>query len=286
MIRVQRRTAGSYLFTATATDDAGHVQPVAAPVSATITDGAGVVVTMGTPMVNGGSLEWSVPAEDLPALDQYRITWTGTVNGAEQSWSTDAELVGGYLFEIPELRSRDRAFTDATKYPSSLLAAKRVEVEDTFEGPKAAGVAFVPRGRRVTLDGFGLRTLRVPDYEVRRVYSVTANGVAWDTEQVEAIVCDDDRLHLPAPRIWPSGWKNIVVHYEHGLDAPPAPIRRAALTLAREYLAGSDLPGRATATSVGDQMFRLTVAGRDGVTGLPEVDAALDQHGRKRYVIG
>ena len=66
----------------------------------------------------------------------------------------------------------------------------------------------------------------------------------------------------------------------------PGPIARAAVILCREYLAATELPGRATATSIGDQMFRLTVAGRDGATGLPEVDSAVEQFGRRKYGIG
>jgi hypothetical protein len=78
----------------------------------------------------------------------------------------------------------------------------------------------------------------------------------------------------------------VTVHYVHGYNYPPGAITRAGLILSREYLIKSDIPGRATATTVGDQLFRITVAGRDGVTGLPEVDAAIAQFGRKSFAIG
>lgn len=289
MTRMRQRSVGTYLLAVTTTDDEGTPQTVATATNATLQDGAGTVLATansGQLTVTADGMTWAVPVATMPKLDTYTITWTGVVGTTTYGWTTIVELVGGYLFSIAQLRNRDRAFDDAVKYPDARLAEVRVEVEDTIEADNAANVAFVPRGRRAVIDGHGRRSLALPDLEARQVYSATVDGVALTQDEIDALVVDDGWLWMPAGRCWPVGKQNVSVHYTHGRDWPDPAIRRAALTLAREYLAPGDLPGRASATTVGDQTFRLTIAGRDGVTGLPEVDAAITQHGRTTLRIG
>ena len=290
MNRIKRRAVGTYEFTATAEDENGIAQPISAPVTVTIKDGAGVTVVSDTPTIVAGKLRYLANAALMPKLDTYSITWTGVVDSESQSWVTEVELVGGYLFEISDLRSFDRAFLDTVKYPIELLRQVRTWAETTIEGSNAADVAFVPRGRRVVLDGHSRYEnnawgLDVPDYLVRSVYSASVNGTALTNSQVSALICDDDTIWRP-DTFWAVGHRNISMHYEFGYDRPAGAVTRAGLILAREYLVKSDLPSRASATSIGDQYFRLTIAGRDGTTGLPEVDAAIAQFGRKSYVVG
>lgn len=289
MDRVRQLATGSYLFeVATVNDDGGNVT-AHAPYTVVMYDGAGAQVATGTPTHTDHVLQYSVPAATLTKLDTYRLVWTATVSSATYTWTSEVELVGGYLFEISDLRAQDRTFVDTTKYPTKLLREVRNWVEDVIEGPRAANVAFVKRGGRVTLDGSNRDALMVPDLELRQVYSVSVDGSAWTSGEVATITADDGILWLnPSSPVskWSSGHKNVTVHYVHGYDAPPGAITRAALMLAREYLVKSDVPGRATATSIGDQLFRLTIAGRDGVTGLPDVDAAIAQFGRVGFAIG
>lgn len=289
MLRVRQRTSGVYTFTATAIDEDGSTVTVSSP-AVTVKDGAGATVSSGTPTANGSTLSYAVTASLMAKLDTYTVTWTGTVSGSAWEWTDDVELVGGYLFEISELRALDRTFSDLTKYPTATLRDVRTQVEQVIEGHRAARLAFVQRGARATLDGAGVnplsgdvRPLILPDFAASSVYSASISGTALTTEELAALVCDDNRL---TGAVWTAGTRNVSVHYVYGLDRVPGPIKRAALYLAREYLVTSQLPGRATAQSIGDQTFRLTIAGRDGVTGLPEVDAAIAQHGRAAYVIG
>lgn len=291
MNRIKRRAVGTYALTATAENEDGVAQVISVPVTVTIRDGAGAVVVSDVPTITpAGTLTYDADAALMPHLDTYHVTWTGTVSGDVQEWVTDIELVGDYLFEIADLRKQDRAFADTTKYPTDMLKEVRNWVEDVIEGPRAANVAFVPRGRRITTEGPGLYVnaaygLDVADYETQTVYSASVNNTALTSTQISGLVCDDN-LVWRTDAGWPAGHRNIKIHYSHGYNRPPGAIIRAGLMLAREYLVKSDLPGRATATSIGDQMFRLTIAGRDGVTGIPEVDAAIDQFGRKGYQIG
>lgn len=293
MIRLRQRSSGSYALTVGSQDDAGaDLEVASATVSiydsagTTVVDTAAATVTAAVDP-DPGSISYALDATTVPLLDTYRAVFTATLTaGGATDIDLDFEVVGGFLFSLAELRGRDSSFTNTTKYPDAVLAVARVRVEQTIEGPQAARVAFVPRGRRVTLDGTNRAGIRLPDFEVREIYSASVDGTALTSDELADLIIDDGVLWRSSG-VWRSGRRNVVLHYAHGLDFPPGPINRAALTLAREYLVdpGIDL-GRATATTVGDQTYRLTIAGRDGVTGLPEVDAAIEQHGRSRLMMG
>lgn len=306
MERLKQLTTGNYVFEALYYDDDGIHQNVKGPLTLTIRDGAGSTIYTGTPTLHSGHADSTIPVATLPKLDLYTFSYTATTDpgNVAVAWTDEIELVGGYIFSIAELRAQDRAFTDATKFPTAALKQVRIAVEDVIEGARAASIAFVPRGRRVKMDGnspdytrgwipqlYGTdyRTILAPDFAIRKIHSASVNGVALTQPEIDDIGISDNQLwrssgvQYPA---WAFGHQNVVMHYEHGLDRPTGAIKRAALILAREYLIKSDLPGRATATSIGDQMFRLTIAGRDGLTGIPDVDAAIKNDGRSGYGLG
>lgn len=307
MLRLKKKTVGSYTFESLYYDDDGVHTNVFAPLTLTVRDGAGTSIYTTPPTLHAGHADSSIPVATLDKLDTYTFTYTGFLdnqNTKPVSWTDVVEIVGGYLFEIAELRAFDRAFLDTAKYPTSLLRDVRTSVENVIEGDTAARVAFVPRGRRVTLSGnspdlnrgyyplyYGndYRELTVPNYEVRSLYSGSLNGVAFTQTELDDIIPNDNTLFrssgvaFPA---WSFGKNNIKLHYVHGYDRPAGAITRAALILAREFLVKSDLPARASATSIGDQLFRITIAGRDGITGIPDVDAAIAQFGRASSLIG
>lgn len=304
MLRIKQKTTGSYVVSETAVDDDGALVAVTGPYSLKVYDGANVLLSTLTPTVADSVFSAAIPVESLTKLDSYTLVWSGTVDGVVTEWSTILELCGGYLFEIADLRAFDRAFTDTNKYPSELLRKVRVWVEDMFEGDHAARVAFVKRGARVTMSGnspdlnkgyypllYGndYRTLIVPHFNVDSIYSGSINGTALTQAEIDGIAIDDNTLFRSAGVTWPAwpfGKGNLTFHYVHGYDRVPGVVTRAALILAREYLVKSDLPARATATSIGDQLFRVTIAGRDGVTGIPDVDATIEQFGRRSVAIG
>ena len=304
MLRIKQKTSGVYAVSETAVDDDGSLVVVTGPFSLRVYDGANVLLTTLTPTVTDSVFSASIPVATLTKLDEYKLVWSGTVDGVVTEWSTTLELCGGYLFEIAELRAFDRAFADAAKFPSAYLRKVRTWVEDMIEGDHAARVAFVNRGARVTMSGnspdlnkgyypllYGndYRSLIVPHYVVDSIYSASINGTALTQSEIDAISIDDNTLFRSAGVQWPAwpfGKNNLSFHYVHGYDSVPGAVTRAALILAREYLVKSDLPARATATSIGDQLFRVTIAGRDGVTGIPDVDAVIEQFGRRSVALG
>lgn len=255
--------------------DGTPTDPVGNPATTIVdvADGAGAPVAQALPTQHPatGSFTCNLPA--LPNLDTYTLTWAlpdGTMR------ATELEVVGGAYFAVADLRAWDSDLADATAYPAAAVVEAREIVEEDFE--HATGVAWVPRGRRLTLDGSGDYALRVPNLRLRRVVSARVDG---------ALLADQSTL-VPYPSgvimrpgaIWPLGYENVQVQYEHGMDAPPAPLVRAAKRYARHLLVrgGLDQNERATAVFTDLGGYRLSIAGRDGWTGLPEVDAVLERY--------
>lgn len=285
MDRIKRKSAGTYLVEHQAVDDDGENLTPTAPFTATVVDGAGAVVAAAVPVSCVDGLFSHQFANDVfELLDTYTITWSGQLGGVATEWDSSVELVGGYLFEIAQLRKHNRSFEDVDKYPGWWMRAVRTQVEMTMEGERAAAVAFVPRGRRITISGSGTDTLILPDFNLRSVLSVWVDGAKLPDTELAKLICDDTVL-VSSGWVWPKGRRNIEIHYEHGQAMPPGPVSRAAVVLAQDYAAGAGVPSRATAQTIGEQMFRITVAGRDGITGIGDVDAVIDQFGRKRYSV-
>lgn len=281
MERIRQRASGSYALTLTAYDEDGNAATITGTPSITITDDTGAAVDSGTPTVSSGTLTYDLAVADVTHLGVYHAVWTGDVGGIAQSWHIDFEIVGGFLFELGDLRAANRVLSDGTKYPTERLDDARVSAEQMIE--EAAQVAFVPRGRTVTVLGSGIYRLILPDNAIRRIVSVTIDGTALTADELAALVIREWGA-VDSANVWTKD-ATIVVTYEHGLERAPGPISRAAIILAVEELIESGIPSRATATTIGDQTYRITVAGRDGVTGIPYVDSAIAQFGRKRPAI-
>lgn len=272
---------------------------VVAPATVTIADGNGAAHGPFEATVNsdGHSLSVTIPLSALPMLDMYAATWSGLVGGVATVWDSSFEIVGGFIVTYDEIRTIDRAFSDTAKFPDAALKVARARAEARFE--RAANVAFVPRGRRELVSGppalsstsdwvvgawEQARVLKLSEFVITSVYSVVSNGVALTADELATVICDDDRLVRGL--LWSPGTRNIAVHYVHGYSTPPEPVKLAVLLLLRDYLAPTALPARATAQTIGDSTYRITIAGRDGATGIPEVDAIAKDFGRRRLAVG
>jgi hypothetical protein len=79
----------------------------------------------------------------------------------------------------------------------------------------------------------------------------------------------------------------VTILTEYGLRQTPAKIKREAMKYAKSLLLEGPLDeGRATAIFSDIGGYRLTIAGRDGPTGIPSVDAALAQFSRRGVPVG
>jgi hypothetical protein len=280
MDRVLRDAAGQLdLLTYDSTGALADVDGTNAP-TVVVTDSAGVVVAGFTPSYTAtGTYQATLPA-NLEVLDTYEVAWN-FANG--QTRSSEFELVGGFLFSIADVRALNSQLADTINFPAALIRRVRAEVEDVFEDPKITGRAFRPRGRRISLDGTGTDTVTLPDFDIVRLVSASVDGLALTLSDVTIQPWGGLTL---GPSTWTSGRGNVSLLYEYGFRAAPSKVRREALVLAKSYLQESPLQeGRATAVFTDIGGYRLTIAGRDGWTGIPSVDACLMQYSLASKVV-
>jgi len=280
--RIRQVSAGVYPLTLAATDEDGAAVTVTETATITIYDGAGDDVESGTPDIGDDdeTLSYAADPAKLAELDEYRIVWTAEVNDVETEWTTRVELCGGYLFDIPELRSWDDAFSDAERYPAAKIRAARTVAEVRLE--TAAKLAFVPRAARTVATGDGGALLYLPHTGLRQVRSISEDGAELSEDQLAELTTHDwGALERTDGSVWTTGC-TYAICYEHGLDSPPEPVRQAAMTVAVEYLVRSALSSRATVEATDVGFFRLSHATPDTPTGIPEVDEIIREFGRRR----
>ena len=242
---------------------------------------SGAATTTGTTGVRTYTLAAS--ATDVPKV--LIATWTnGTI-----STTTRVEVVGGFYASVRQIRDSDAVLDDPRKYTSAQIVTARRSVEREFED--FTRVAFVPRYRRLRLDGSGNQSLVLPDAELRSVLSVREydidNGyIAYTQAEVASIPADPAGIAVRTDRdVFEFGRSNIVIEYLHGYDRPPADVLEAFYLRVRDILNRQNrgVPDRATTfTSEVGGTYSLLVAGRNGsITGIPDVDVVLRRYSRR-----
>jgi hypothetical protein len=216
----------------------------------TITKPDGTTIASGTVSHVGavGSGVYQFVLASLADPIVLSITWTGTIGGQPQTLRSQVEVVGTYLFTIPDLRAvkvgGGTPFTDPVAWPASLLATKRAEVTDDFAN--RTGWSFVPRFAREVHDG-GTGQLVLAHLKASKLLSVTVNGVAsslsgW-TLRPSGVLEATSAYGWGSPPVW--GRANVVVEYVHGFDQPPPAVASAGLARAAMLL----LPSVSSTTS-------------------------------------
>lgn len=278
-------TVGS--LTATLHDSDGEVRASVGSLTVGVTTASGSSIVSAGSVTNGGTLgmSYGLTAALTADLDNLTASWTDT--GDSSVHTSIAEIVGGYYFTVAELRAMESSLMSATTYTAAQVRAARREVEDEFE--RICGVAFVPRYRRVTLDGTGGQTLDLPDTMVRTVrsawgYSDATNYTALTATELAALeVSLSGRVRRRDGGTFEYGSQNVVVEYEHGHDRPPSDLKRAAMLYCRIKLnlAKAGIPDRAT--SIVDETGTVTRIAQAGPnrTGYDLVDACLARYSLK-----
>ncbi|MER7445050.1 hypothetical protein [Micromonospora avicenniae] len=176
------------------------------------------------------------------------------------------EVVGGYVFTIPDLRASDVDLT-ADRYPVAEVRLARDVVEAEFQ--RITGRSFTPRTAFLSVSdipGWG-ELLPFAD-----VASVTVLGASPGPLTVERVG------HFAYVPELPDGTTGIEVDY--GWRVTPPGVNRAAKIYARWLLMEdrSGIPDRATSFQPADGgTYTLATPGRAGYeTGIPAVDAVLD----------
>lgn len=254
----------------------------------TITDSAGIELA-GSPFVASAgeddAWELALPASLMATLDVYTTVAEFDMLPSSEKRRSQFEVVGGFLFEIEELRNYDDELADEEDPSNALLCEARDAAMDRFE--HRCRPCFWRRGRRARLNGVGTDLLVLPDLYPQSIIAMTVDGTALDVDELGDLgVYQWGGLQRP-DTIWPRGLANNVEgFYEHGLDDAPRVARNAGIKLAASYLIKSPVPDRATVESTDAGNWRVSVAGRDGPTGIPEVDAILDEFSGGDIVVG
>jgi hypothetical protein len=250
-----------------------------------------------TPPASGRYRKVLTPA-NLPEVDLLSCTWKATFTGAADQVLTQAEVVGGYLYTLPEARAfNPRSQTagplaDTSKYPDANLLTEHWSLADDFE--LICGYSMVPRYGRAVLSGWDAiadrrsyssvaTCLQLPHRKVTSILAATVDGDVLDAGELALLHADPRGIlrRTDASR-WPTGFDNITVAYVHGLPSVPGPITRAALLLTASHLAGGDVNPRAMSVTNELGTTQLATAGYGRWEyGLPEADAILRRYARK-----
>lgn len=262
------------------------VDPGTVTVTITRRDGTVIVTDGATGGTSTAARTYALTAAQTADLDELTAVWSGTIGGAAVTLTTYAEVVGDLLFTVNAARSFGKlSLADSSKYPEATIVAARSRILEDFK--QICGVSFVPRSARVTLDGDGTPTLRVPDLYLREIVTMenrAAGSATWTaltaSELAAIIVAPGGVIQRVDGAYFLCGRTNYRVTYTYGYRRAPEAIRRAALTLATYQLVPSDLSDRATMQTNDVGTFRLAVAGwRDkSYYGLPTVDAVLARY--------
>ena len=264
------------------TDEYGDEVAASGAVTVTVTRATGttVITAQTATLVTGtvGTYARQLSITQVGDLDVLTATWS--VDGTAVA-STTVEVVGRFYVTVADLRASHPTFqTQAQTWTAPVLAGYRDLAEREAEA--ICGRAFVPRFRRVTVDGSGDLSLQLPDEDVRSIVSVAEDGTAFTQTQLDELKpYASGRLDRAWGDAWTSGQENFVVTYTHGLDVPPPEVRYASMVRAQEMAFaggpnGSAIPRRATSMTTDGTTIQLDTASRLK-TGNPDVDAVYDR---------
>ena len=214
-------------------------------VGVTSADGTEVIAA-GTAATDAGASRpgvWtkSLTAAQTGSLGILTATWKASSGNTLDV--TTHEVVSGFYFEPGEFRDTEQA--PSSKFDDDRVKRARRQVEEDFE--RICDVAFLPRYARERFDGTGTTCILLPHTKVRtirtvRVYSDSTTYTSFDSTELAALDIEG-QLGIEVIRTdgntWTSGYRNIVVEYEHGYIRPPQSVKEAAMRYARHVLTQS-----------------------------------------------
>lgn len=226
-------------------------------------DLAGTTVASGTATFASPNWTATVTPTDI---DVWTVTWTkGT-----QTKTTIYPVVGRHIVEPDDIRSGDARVSSFSQLDLRDHLTRASSFAETW-----CGVAFRPRKDREVIRGRGSSWVPLRWGAVRGVDRVLVDG----TQIADFEVHVSGFLRLPFATTG-----TVEVTYRHGYDAPPLDLARAVLLLTAAWAVRDITPSRAVAEVTDVGVFRLSTPGRDGPTGLPEVDAVLARYRWPRVV--
>lgn len=178
-------------------------------------------------------------------------------------------------YSVDALRHLVRPVADAGTHVDELIAGLIAEYEGLAE--RARGVAY--RHREATFTTQPDRcSILLPHLQIVSIDSVSIDGEAWTTEQVEAVTFDGAIGMVDAGSWWGT---RATIGYTHGLEAPPPAILRGCREFVRARALAEMANAPRNAISWQDESgwsYRTSTADWDAgrYTGLMVVDDAIN----------
>ena len=210
------------------------------PSDFTLSDGAFTFPLLDAP--NTATVEWYAPGLDSAAFKCH------------------VSVVSRHYFSLDQLRGYGDGTDDFESLDDDVLAKARQAATEVFE--ENAHRSFVGRIGRTKDFGNG-DLLMLAHHDVQELLTEGYRQVS-----------DSQLARMPGCGPFPK-W----VEYVYGAETLPAEVSRAVLELAAYTLRPSNRPIGATGESTDAGYIHFTIAGRDGATAIPEVNAAIDQFG-------
>lgn len=252
--------------------DGEVADPGVVTVTVTKADGTEIATNAATSGTGATPRTFTIPPQDK--LNHLTAVWSGTVGGVAAKITTEAEIVGDFIFGVAQARSFDGSkLSDATKYPTDVLTDARDRITDNLE--TLTGVSWVPRFAREEHDGDGTNTLLVSKYRPTEVLFASIDGAALTAADLADLkVYRDGRIKRKSGT-W-SG--DVVIEYVHGFASLKDGVDYAALRWLTHQIVGSNIPRTAIQQIDSLGTFRMATPGEKYPTGIPEVDAWLASH--------
>lgn len=240
-------------------------------VSVTLSDWqGGVIATSPAATTGDGTYTVSFPAQPLGL---YTATW----NADSLSEVETLEVVGGFLFTVPEARNSDEYLSDKVAFPAAEIIHYREVVENEFE--QITGRSFTTRIKVHSFTGDGSREYVALIPDAQAIESASINGTAvtdltgWTVNRLGKITVPDNTV---------ANEDAVTLRVRYGYTTPPPDIARVGMIRLRSLLAAEDsgIPDRATTFTASEGgTFRLATPGQGKWrTGIPEVDSKLSDY--------
>lgn len=243
-----------------------------------------------TQAVDTGIKGFTLTPAETADLDVLTAHWTAVgLGGADQVFTTEAEIVGGFYFTVAEAKAGAHGVPSLSTFSVDQITSARTMAEQAIE--EECG-AFVPRYAREIFSGDSAMPhiigyqgvsgyagdLLVVRERILRVTAATLDGTALDSAELALLIPDRDGVYRASG--WPSGHGNIELKYEHGFKQVPALVKRAALLLARRYLVESPVDPRTTRVTQEGALIEFQVDPSLPFD-IPEVNAIVARYGRR-----
>lgn len=258
-------------------DADGEVDDIDSGVTVTVTrlDGTAVATAQAATCTNGAATYSLTAAQTGAGLDLLTCAWT---HNSVVRATTYSEVVGRHWFAPSRLKVEKGVAKALQSAPSeeetAALVAARTWIETVIEW--ATGVAWVPRCAYEYHDACGRDEVVLGEMFPRTLRSLTIDGTA-QTVSDWTVTRHGTLRRTTGGAIVAGNALGLVVQYDYGTDAPPAPLVEAALIAAADKLttAISTLGNRLTGTSGTFGTISYASIDEKHPTGIPAVDAVI-----------